>query len=93
MNETLKTSIANNFKNTALGFLRIRKNLRNTHLTDLETEIYLKNIILETRLENIKSIGKNHYFMCFKENALLTINSHSFTVITAKVIDKNLLEQ
>jgi hypothetical protein len=88
MNETLRMSIADKFRNTALGFLRIRKNLDIFHLTDTETETYLKNIILSTPLEDIETKGKNHYFKCFGNNAILTVNSHSFTIITAKQIDK-----
>jgi len=86
MNETLKISIAENFKNTPLGFLRIKRNLDITHFSDTETEIYLRKIILATHLEDIETKGKNHYFKYSESNAILTINSHSFTIITAKQI-------
>ncbi|MEI6895548.1 MAG: DUF3781 domain-containing protein, partial [Colwellia sp.] len=33
--------------------------------------------------------GKNHYFKCVERNAILTVNSHSFTIITAKTINKS----
>jgi len=88
MNETLKISIAEKFKNTPMGFLRIKKNLDISHFSDTETETYLRKIILSTPLENIKTKGKNHYFKCYKSNAFLTVNSHTFTIITAKQIDK-----
>ena len=42
MNEVLRIAIANNFGNTALGFLRIKKNLDILHFSDTETEVYLK---------------------------------------------------
>jgi hypothetical protein len=87
MNETLKISIAGKFRNTSLGFLRIKRNLDISHLSDTETEDYLKKIILSTPLEDIETKGKNHYFKCFKKNAILTVNSHSFNIITAKQID------
>ena len=88
MNESLRTSIANQFRNTALGFLRIRSNLGLTSLTDGETEEFLKHIILSTPLEEIETKGKNHYFKCHKYNAILTVNSRTFTIITAKQIEK-----
>ena len=85
MNETLRTSIADKFRNTPLGFLRIRRNLGIISFSDRETEIFLRKIIMSTPLENIAK-GKNHYFKCFEYKAILTVNAHSFTVITAKKI-------
>ncbi len=89
MNETLKLSISNEFRNTKMGFIRIKKNLHISNLSDDKTESYLKKIILSTPIEDIESIGKNHYFKNNKNNAILTVNSHTFTVITAKQINKN----
>jgi len=88
MDETTKISIAEKFGNTPLGFLRIKRNLDIFHFSDTETKTYLKKIILLTPLEDIKTKGKNHYFKCFKCNAILTVNSHTFTIITAKQIGK-----
>ena len=88
MNEILKISIAENFRNTPLGFLRIKRNLDIFHFSDTKTERYLRKLILSTPLEDFETKGKNHYFKCFKSNAILTINSHTFTIITAKQIDK-----
>ncbi len=87
MNKGLKISIAENFKNTELGFLRIKRNLNMNSYSDCETEKHLRKIILSTPLERIETKGKNHYFKCAKFNAILTVNSHSFTVITAKQIN------
>ncbi|MGC3837022.1 DUF3781 domain-containing protein [Moritella viscosa] len=91
MNEALKVSITEGFKNTPLGFVRIRKNLDITHLSDIETEEYLKEILASTPLDNIETKGKNHYFKCVERNATLTVNSHSFTIITAKTVNKSQL--
>ena len=89
MNEALKVSITEGFRNTPLGFDRIRNNLNINHFSDIETERYLKIILLSTPLEDIVTVGKNHYFKSIERNAILTVNSHSFTIITAKVINKN----
>jgi predicted kinase len=88
MNEILKLSISNEFKNTQMGFIRIKKNLDISNFSDEKTETYLKEILLATPLKDIESIGKNHYFTCLKYNAILTVNSHTHTIITAKQIKK-----
>jgi hypothetical protein len=88
MNEALRISIAEKFKNTTLGFLRIKRNLSILHFSDDETETYLKEILLSTPLVDIEAKGKNFYFKCFESNTILTVNSHSFTIITAKQICK-----
>lgn len=88
MKESVKISIAGKFKNTSLGFLRIKRNLGINHFTDNETEIFLRKIILSTPLEKIETKGKNHYLKCLEYNAVLTVNSQTFTVITAKQIKK-----
>jgi hypothetical protein len=76
-----------NFRNTELGFLRIRKNLKIEDYSDLATENYLRGILLSTPLDNIEKKGKNYYFTATEYNAILTVNSHSLTIITAKQID------
>ncbi len=88
MNEILRTSIVKKFRNTPMGFIRIRRNLGIFHFSDKETESYLRKIILSTPLEHIETKGKNHYFKCLKHNANLTVNAHTFTIITAKQITK-----
>jgi AcrR family transcriptional regulator len=88
MNKELKLRISVGFKNTELGFMRIKRNLGIAGLNNSEAECYLKQVILQTPLEDIESMGKNHYFSNKKFNAILTINAHSFTVITAKKINK-----
>jgi len=86
MNEILRLSIADQFRNTPMGFIRIRKNLRISNLSDNELESYLKKVILSTPIDAIETKGKNYYFWCLKYNAVLTVNSHTFTIITAKQI-------
>ncbi len=88
MKMNLRTSIADKFRNTSLGFLRIKKNLDIDHFTDSETEKILRKIIISTPLPDIETKGKNHYFRCLEYNAILTVNSHTFTIITAKKINK-----
>lgn len=88
MNETLKILISNQFRNTSMGFIRIRENLNISHSSENETESYLKKIILSTSIEDIETKGKNYYFKCFEHNAILTVNSNTFTIITAKQINK-----
>ncbi len=88
MDANLKAAIADKFRNTSLGFVRIRNNLNVNHLTDNETEGLLRRIILSTPLQDIVTKGKNHYFKCLEHNTVLTVNSYTFTIITAKIIGK-----
>lgn len=90
MDINLKTLITNGFGNTALGFLRIRKNLGINHYTDKETEGLLRKIISSTPLQDIETKGKNHYFKCVEYNSILTINSYTLTIITAKKLKKSI---
>jgi hypothetical protein len=88
MNEDLRASIADQLRNTRLGFLRIKSNLGIISSSDSEIENLLRKIILSTPLESIETKGKNHYFKCFEYNAVLTVNSRTFTIITAKQMNK-----
>ena len=89
MDDNLKTTIVDQFKNTELGFFRIKRNLKIAHFSDEETETYLKQILVSTPLQYIETKGKNHYFKCPEYNAILTVNSRTFTIITAKKIEKS----
>jgi len=84
MDKNLKAKIVENFRNTSLGFLRIKKNLGINQFTNSETEALLKKILSSTPVQDIQIIGKNHYFNCSKFNTVLTVNSYSLTIITAK---------
>lgn len=88
MNANIKNTIADKFRNTSLGFVKIKNNLSINHFTDNETENLLRNIILSTPLQDIVTKGKNYYFKCLEHNAILTVNSYTFTIITAKKINK-----
>ena len=62
---------------TTLGVKRITKNL------NLKSDVisYIKGIILKEDTLIYKQ-GKNYY--CLNNNIIATINSYSFTIITAK---------
>ena len=85
MNKQLRSTIANNFKNTELGIFRIKRNLDLLDLTDSELEAFLRKVLL-TPLGDIETKGKNHYFVNRECNTILTVNSGSLTIITAKRI-------
>ena len=61
---------------TELGMIRIRNNL------DITEDVvnFCKNKILDMRC-NIEKHGKNWY--CRIDNIVITINSYSYTIITA----------
>ena len=67
--------------------MRIRRNLNLGNISDQDVESMLRDIILSTEIDNIESKGKNYYFRNSKHNAIITINKHSFTVITAKQLN------
>ena len=64
---------------TKLGMERIKKNLN----IDEDVISYCKNIILSNEV-NIYKKGKNYY--CELNNIKITINSYSYTIITAHKI-------
>jgi hypothetical protein len=86
MNHHLRISISDNFRNTELGIFRIKRNLKLPELSIGELEVFLKNVLLSTPLDTIETKGKNHYFTNHDHNAVLTVNSGSLTIITAKKI-------
>ena len=64
---------------TELGVKRIKKNLN----IDCDIILYCKNMILDNNC-NIYKKGKNWY--CEINNIKITINSYSYTIITAHII-------
>lgn len=62
---------------TEMGIERIRKNLS---LPNIDVVEYCKNIV-RSKGTNIYKKGKNWY--CENEELIVTINSYSFTIITA----------
>lgn len=65
---------------TEMGITRIKKNLK---LEDTNVVDYCKNKVLDKRC-NIYKQGKNYY--CEIDNIKITINSYSYTIITAHII-------
>ncbi len=62
---------------TKMGIDRVKKNLK---LDTNDIVSYCKNIILDKNCRIYKH-GKNWY--CEMENIIITINSYSYTIITA----------
>ena len=60
---------------TEMGIDRIKKNL------NLETNDVVKYLIDKIKNSNISKKGKNYY--CEIDNIIITINSYSYTIITA----------
>ena len=77
MNKELLNNI-NKIHTTTMGIDRIKKNLNiNTDVVE-----FCKNKILDKNC-NIYKQGKNYY--CEIDNIIITINSYSFTIITAYI--------
>jgi len=66
---------------TKMGIERIKKNL---NIDNYDPFLYCKNFILDKKC-NISKIGKNYY--CELNNIIITINSSSYTIITAHKIN------
>jgi len=66
---------------TELGVVRIRKNL---NLADIDVVIWCKDKIRNA--SNIVRWGKNWYVNI--GDAVITVNAHSFTIITAHTIQQ-----
>lgn len=64
---------------TEMGIDRIKKNLK---LNTIDVVEYCKNKILDKNC-NIYKQGKNWY--CEIDNIIITINSYSYTIITAHI--------
>ena len=64
---------------TEMGIIRIKKNLK---LDINNIDNYLKNKILDKNCIIYKK-GKNYY--CEIDNIIITINSYSYTIITAHI--------
>ena len=77
----MNKELLNNIKKihtTTMGIDRIKKNLNiNTDVVE-----FCKNKILDKNC-NIYKQGKNYY--CEIDNIIITINSYSFTIITAHI--------
>lgn len=66
---------------TKMGVDRIKRNLK---IDSDDVVKYCKNKILDKKC-NIYKLGKNWY--CEVENIKITINSYSYTIITAHIVN------
>lgn len=82
MNKELLLSNIDKIHTTTMGIERIKKNLK---LDTSEVVEYCKNKILNKNCKIYKQ-GKNWY--CEIDNIKITINSHSYTIITARLKKK-----
>ncbi|GAB5488008.1 MAG: hypothetical protein Pars2KO_15780 [Parasphingorhabdus sp.] len=82
--ENTREDLADNFKNTELGLIRIAKNLNLLDMADADIVSYCREIILATPKEKIEQRGKNYYLHCPEHSTILTINKSSLGIITAK---------
>ncbi len=82
--ENTKEFLAENFKNTELGLIRIAKNLQLLDMATCDIVGHCRKIILSTPPEKIEERGKNYYLYCQEYSAVLTINKSSLGIITAK---------
>jgi len=80
MNKEILLSNINKVHSTEIGIVRIKKNLKLD--TDNVVE-FCKTKILENNC-NIYKKGKNWY--CEIDNIIITINSYSYTIITAHTL-------
>lgn len=79
MDKNILLSNIDSLHTTELGIKRIKKNLK------IEEDVikYCKDKILDAN-SNIYKQGKNWY--CENDNVRITINSYSYTIITAHII-------
>lgn len=63
---------------TEMGIDRIKRNLK---LDTIDVVKYCAEIILSPKCEIIRQ-GKNYY--CTLKDEVITVNAHSYTIITAK---------
>ncbi len=80
MNKEILLSNIDRVHTTKMGIDRIRKNLK---LDTNDVVEYCKNLIIDKNC-NIYKQGKNWY--CVIDNIKITINSYSYTIITAHII-------
>ena len=82
MNDLLKN--ISKLHTTEMGIDRIKRNL---NLKNQDVVLYLKNKILDKNSLIYKK-GKNWYIET--QNIKITINSNSYTIITAHIINNNI---
>ncbi|HQB64350.1 MAG TPA: DUF3781 domain-containing protein [Fibrobacteraceae bacterium] len=82
-----KTTILERICYTELVYGRINKKL-NLNLSKAEIEKMIFEMIQKTDDSFFQKIGKNIYITNEKKNAVLTINSYTYRIITADRIKK-----
>lgn len=80
MNKELLLTNIDRLHTTKMGIMRIKKNLK---LNTDDVVQYCKIKILDKNC-NIYKLGKNWY--CEINNIKITVNSYSYTIITAHII-------
>lgn len=80
MNKELLLTNVDKLHTTKMGITRIKRNLK---LNTDDVVQYCKNKILDKNC-NIYKLGKNWY--CEINNIKITVNSYSYTIITAHII-------
>lgn len=85
--EDTRVRIADNFTNTELGLIRIRKNLDLQGMSDPQLVAHCRKIILSAPASAVTTRGKNYYLHSEECGAVLTINRSSLGIITAKVAE------
>lgn len=81
MNKEILLSNIDKIHSTKMGIDRIKKNL---NLDTNNVVKYCKNKVLDKNCNIIYKQGKNWY--CKINNIIITINSYSYTIITAHLI-------
>ena len=85
MNKEVLLSNIDKLHTTEMGIDRIKKNLK----LDINDVVeYCENKILDNNC-NIYKKGKNWY--CEIDKIIITINSYSYTIITAHIIKENVI--
>lgn len=79
MNKEILLSNIDKIHATEMGIIRVKKNLK---LDTNDVVLYCKNKIINKNC-NIYKQGKNWY--CEVDNIKITINSYSYTIITAHI--------
>ena len=80
MNKEILLSNIDKLHTTKMGIDRIKKNIK---INADDVVKYCKNKILDNKC-NVYKKGKNWY--CKIDNIIITINSNSYTIITAHII-------
>ncbi len=80
-----KNRILNKISYTQLVYGRIRKKL-DVESSDKQIEKLVLKILNETENKNFKKVGKNYYVSNQNYNIRITINSHTFRVITVDML-------